>query len=204
MSKYLKDIRCLDCPAILKKSLTGRCHSCSARFSLAQPERMAASVIATTGRVVSQETRKAISASLQGVRHPAERVAKNSMGHIGKPSPRLGMKTGKPAWNSTGLTKVEYKLQWNALNPNKGQEYTATRRARKADAFIEAIDRQVVFARDAGLCGICGIRIPPSISWPHLMSFDIDHVQPLARGGEHSYANTQAAHHGCNLQKGAG
>jgi 5-methylcytosine-specific restriction endonuclease McrA len=31
----------------------------------------------------------------------------------------------------------------------------------------------------------------------------IDHVIPLARGGEHSYANAQAAHGPCNMRKGA-
>jgi 5-methylcytosine-specific restriction endonuclease McrA len=31
----------------------------------------------------------------------------------------------------------------------------------------------------------------------------LDHIVPLARGGEHSYANTQPAHPTCNRRKGA-
>jgi 5-methylcytosine-specific restriction endonuclease McrA len=35
------------------------------------------------------------------------------------------------------------------------------------------------------------------------MRFHVDHVVPLARGGEHSYANTQPACPPCNMSKGA-
>ena len=69
------------------------------------------------------------------------------------------------------------------------------RRARKLDQFIEDVDPMVVYARDEGLCGICGTTI--------YGDFHVDHVIPLSKGGEHSYANTQAAHPECNLRKAA-
>jgi len=72
--------------------------------------------------------------------------------------------------------------------------YNATRRARKTDAFIEAIDRQTVFSRDGGLCGICQQGVEPA-------NWHLDHIIPLVRGGPHSYDNVQVSHPSCNLRK---
>jgi 5-methylcytosine-specific restriction endonuclease McrA len=46
-----------------------------------------------------------------------------------------------------------------------------------------------------GMCGICKDFI--------VGKFHVDHVIPLSRGGEHSYANAQLAHPTCNLEKWA-
>ena len=69
------------------------------------------------------------------------------------------------------------------------------RRACKKGATVENVDPAVVLKRDEGTCGIC--REPITGDW------HIDHIVPLARGGEHSYKNTQAAHPLCNMSKGA-
>lgn len=58
------------------------------------------------------------------------------------------------------------------------------------------VDRDVLFARDEGLCGLCGGTVDP-------MNFHVDHIVPIAHGGEHSYENTQIAHPDCNCRKGA-
>jgi len=70
----------------------------------------------------------------------------------------------------------------------------SSRRARKRQAFIEVIDHTRVFERDKGVCGIC--------KGPVSEDYHIDHIVPLARGGEHSYANVQLAHPICNQRKG--
>lgn len=67
-------------------------------------------------------------------------------------------------------------------------------RARKREAFVERVIPGVVFERDAGICGICGEMVDPA-------RFHIDHIVPLVRGGEHSYANVQVAHPHCNHVK---
>jgi 5-methylcytosine-specific restriction endonuclease McrA len=67
--------------------------------------------------------------------------------------------------------------------------------ARKRDAFVEDVNPLIVFERDEGRCGICGEPVDQG-------RFEVDHVIPLARGGEHSYANTQPAHPLCNQRKG--
>lgn len=72
----------------------------------------------------------------------------------------------------------------------------ATRRARKRAAVVERVFRSVVFRRDQGLCGICRTAVDPG-------HWHLDHVVPLSRGGEHSYANVQVTHPECNLRKGS-
>lgn len=69
------------------------------------------------------------------------------------------------------------------------------RRARKKNAFVEYVDPTVVWERDGGLCHIC--QMPADLADWHL-----EHVVPLVRGGEHSYANCKVSHPSCNLRKG--
>lgn len=90
-----------------------------------------------------------------------------------------------PAAQSRYRKKPEYALE--------ARRYASAYRARKRDAFVEHVDPMVVFERDAGVCGICGV--------PIVGAFHVDHIVPLARGGEHSYANSQAAHPSCNSSK---
>lgn len=61
-------------------------------------------------------------------------------------------------------------------------------------AFVEDVDRSVVWQRDQGVCGICGLPADPD-------NWHLDHVIPLSRGGEHSYANTRVSHPPCNIRK---
>jgi 5-methylcytosine-specific restriction endonuclease McrA len=85
-------------------------------------------------------------------------------------------------------------------NPERAAELRRVRvlayRARKRGAHVEHVEPFVVLERDDGLCGICGLDVDPQ-------HFDIDHIIPLARGGEHSYRNVQVAHRRCNQRKGA-
>jgi 5-methylcytosine-specific restriction endonuclease McrA len=53
-------------------------------------------------------------------------------------------------------------------------------------------------------CHICGaLTLKQMRGTTHLLAPEIDHVVPLARGGEHTYANTACAHRRCNQAKGA-
>lgn len=71
-----------------------------------------------------------------------------------------------------------------------------SRRAQKRNQFVEKVDPQEVYERHQGMCGICGDPVDRDC-------FHIDHIVPLARGGEHSYSNCQPAHPLCNYRKGA-
>lgn len=66
----------------------------------------------------------------------------------------------------------------------------------------EAIDRFAIFDRDSWVCGICAEPVDPALAWPHPRSVSIDHIVPLALGGEHSEGNVQCSHLVCNEIKG--
>jgi 5-methylcytosine-specific restriction endonuclease McrA len=86
-------------------------------------------------------------------------------------------------------------------NPEKvkvhGRKSALTYRSRKRSLFVEHVDPRVVFTNGNGICGVCNTPIDPATEW------HVDHVIPLSKGGEHSYANTQPAHGFCNRSKGA-
>ena len=80
----------------------------------------------------------------------------------------------------------------------KARRNNRERQARIAGAeVVEKVDPLVVLEIADGECGICGGDVDP-------LSFHVDHIVPVARGGEHSYANTQPAHPRCNIEKGIG
>lgn len=74
-------------------------------------------------------------------------------------------------------------------------------KARRRGTFVERVDRRIVFARDRWTCGICGGALADGSDRLDPRAPQIDHIVPLAKGGEHSYANIQAAHRACNRQK---
>lgn len=79
------------------------------------------------------------------------------------------------------------------------------RRLRHINAYIEDVDPLAVYIRDRWICQLCNepvLRIPRYVRDPQMAS--LDHVIPIAQGGEHSYANVQCAHLQCNLRKGRG
>jgi 5-methylcytosine-specific restriction endonuclease McrA len=70
------------------------------------------------------------------------------------------------------------------------------RRALLRAQFVEDVDPAVLHSRSEGRCGICEKSI-------EVKNVQVDHVIPLTRGGEHSYANTRPSHRSCNSWKGA-
>jgi 5-methylcytosine-specific restriction endonuclease McrA len=61
-------------------------------------------------------------------------------------------------------------------------------------------DRRVI-RRTKPPCGICGGEIDYTLRSPDPMSFEVDHVVPIARGGADELANKQASHRRCNRDK---
>lgn len=70
-----------------------------------------------------------------------------------------------------------------------------TNQAMRRGRFVEDINRLVVLELDDGVCGICHTDVDP-------FDYEVDHVIPVAMGGEHCYANVQTAHPSCNRSKG--
>jgi 5-methylcytosine-specific restriction endonuclease McrA len=90
--------------------------------------------------------------------------------------------------------------RWAAANPEAMRESwrktKQTRRAARKGILSEYVDPLVLLEMDDGVCGICGSDVDP-------FEFHMDHVVPVSRGGDHSYANMQVAHPSCNKGKGA-
>lgn len=102
---------------------------------------------------------------------------------------------GQRARNNANVERQREAVRaWRQANPEMARAFNSRRRAREANAFVEDVLPLVVLERDDGVCGICGEDVDPTC-------FHVDHIVPLARGGEHSYANTQTAHPHCNMSK---
>lgn len=78
------------------------------------------------------------------------------------------------------------------------------RRARQQMAYIEEVSPAYIYARDGYKCRICGKRLAMTKTVPHPRAPTIDHIIPLAQGGNHQRSNVQAAHFLCNSLKSDG
>lgn len=76
------------------------------------------------------------------------------------------------------------------------------RRAQKSTTQVEDIEPRDIYERDIWLCGLCSTPVDPDVAWPDPMSPSLDHIQPLSKGGAHTYENVQLAHLTCNVSKG--
>lgn len=100
-----------------------------------------------------------------------------------------------------GLCGSHYSQEWLAAHPGALNEKNDRRRTLKMNAFVENVNRFDVFERDRWTCHICREPINPELKHPDPRSASIDHVIPLAKGGEHSMRNVRAAHLSCNCSK---
>ncbi len=83
-----------------------------------------------------------------------------------------------------------------------GAENKRRYRARLANApRVEVVLTLVVMERDGWICQLCREPIDPELRAPDSRSRSVDHRVPLARGGDHTMDNCQAAHFGCNARK---
>lgn len=95
----------------------------------------------------------------------------------------------------------DYNRRWVEDNRDRHNAKGQRRRARERAAFIEDVDPLVVYYRDGGTCWLCRRQVPRVVG--DVLSPSLDHVIPLSRGGEHSYANVRLSHSICNARKGA-
>lgn len=107
---------------------------------------------------------------------------------------------GKILWNRESRADGR---QANPVWDDRRRANYQKRRALKKGAAAERIVPLEVFERDGWLCGICSGAVDPERAYPDPLSPSLDHIVPLSMGGAHSLANTQLAHLGCNVRKGA-
>lgn len=121
------------------------------------------------------------------------------------------------ARNFPGVTRIRVGICGYCEQPfkaNKGnQKYCSARctghvsnsrrRAAKLGLYAENVSRTAIAERDKWICQLCGKRVNKQLRAPHPLSASLDHIIPIALGGEHTRANCQLAHLGCNCSKGA-
>jgi 5-methylcytosine-specific restriction endonuclease McrA len=88
-----------------------------------------------------------------------------------------------------------------AFRAMKRREYRK-RRAIKRGCRTDPYDPLDIAERDRWRCGLCGQRIQRNVDHLHPRSLTMDHMIPLARGGDDVPENVQAAHRQCNSIKG--
>lgn len=78
------------------------------------------------------------------------------------------------------------------------------KRAKRKAQMLGHVDPIRVFDRDGWKCQLCGRIAPKRLRGTNEpMAPELDHIIPLAVGGQHTYENTQCAHRSCNMAKGA-
>lgn len=67
---------------------------------------------------------------------------------------------------------------------------------------LEPVRFADIYDRENGKCHICGLSASRHREIGDLLRATIDHVTPIAKGGDHSKQNTRIAHFTCNSTKG--
>lgn len=84
-------------------------------------------------------------------------------------------------------------------------ERAAARKARKLrirGVSVEVVNPLKVLDRDGWFCQLCGAKTPKRLRGSYDdRAPEVDHIIPIAQGGDHSYSNTQCACRKCNLSK---
>ena len=83
----------------------------------------------------------------------------------------------------------------------------ARRKARKLKqrgVATEVVNPLRVLERDKWTCQLCGEKTPKRLRGSYDdRAPEVDHIIPIAVGGEHSYRNVQCACRSCNIAKSA-
>lgn len=69
---------------------------------------------------------------------------------------------------------------------------------------VRTVLRREIYDRDGWRCHLCRRRVDRRLRHPHPRSASLDHLIPLADGGDHDPANLATAHLGCNMARRRG
>lgn len=102
------------------------------------------------------------------------------------------------AWNKAYY--AENRTRERERNRLKQRDSTAKNLRRRSKAPVRW-SRSDVLEAYGTLCHLCGEEIDMELKWPNVLSFTVDHVVPLARGGSNDLKNIRPAHGSCNFSK---
>lgn len=104
---------------------------------------------------------------------------------------------------TTTSLKRSYCLPCSARQETKHKRmHSAAGKARLRSVTIERFDPVEVLERDGWRCHLCGCNTPKRLRGSYEDNApELDHIVPLAAGGEHSRRNTACACRKCNIAK---
>ena len=112
------------------------------------------------------------------------------------------LKAQMAVYYKTNADKIKNKqLEYRLANPGVFLSRNARRRAASNGSSAEKFTHREIFERDGWICQLCGEPIDPTLSQRHPMMAALDHIIPVSKGGDHTRANVQATHFGCNARK---
>lgn len=129
--------------------------------------------------------------------HPNRKASLRAYHHRNKD--RLNAARVERQRSEDGSRQARYRKKF----PEKHAAVQQRRRAKKAGNGYEQYDRNDVYERDGGICCLCDEHVDITIRWPDPLSFSIDHIIPVSKGGADMLNNVQTAHLCCNISKGA-
>ena len=99
---------------------------------------------------------------------------------------------------------AQYFRDYAAENKDKINAWGRSRHARvKGAERWEVVTREDVTDKYGWDCHICKDPIPKDVDRLHPLYLNLDHVIPLAHGGDHLLSNLRPSHASCNKQKSA-
>ena len=101
-----------------------------------------------------------------------------------------------PTWEQTGFCSDECRTYQNRFFDHR-------RRAVVRGAKAEKFSSLEIFQRDGWRCQLCGQKVLRKAPARHPLSASLDHIVPIAKGGDHTRKNAQCAHLACNMRKQA-
>lgn len=119
----------------------------------------------------------------------------------------LTCKPPPPRGESFGLDSSTFRCsscelpKWQTDNGRNARRNAAKRRS-DAVAAGERFDVFDLIDRDGDDCHLCGKPVRFDVPYWHPEYGTIDHLVPIADGGEHTMANCAVAHFGCNASRG--
>lgn len=108
---------------------------------------------------------------------------------------------GEEAWRVHISEQAKRSRKNNPNQSNLDRNSKHKRRMLLQEQWVENVELDMLYLRDRGMCGICVEVVNIELKAPHRRSATVDHILPVSKGGEHSYANTQLAHFACNSGK---
>lgn len=177
-------------------ALKANCRTCDTSFTrawrAANPERRRATTAAH--REANREALRAYEAAYRAANAEAIAASK-AVWAAANPDKVLAIAR---KWRQENPERVAFfEAAYRASHPWKGRERAARRRARMAASpVVEKIAHKDIWERDKGRCHICGKKADPN-------DWHLDHIMPIALGGEHSHRNVAVSHPDCNRRKAA-